>query len=102
MASHRCSISTGTRCSEAGWQLSVPPAGRHMSSDNWRAMYAEAMRARKLTPEVIQIVNAGIRAEVIAELEKLAQWVREGDYSKDDARDEIARVIENRIRELRG
>ena len=65
-------------------------------------MYAEAMRARKLTPEVIQIVNAGIRAEVIAELEKLAQWVREGDYSKDDARDEIARVIENRIRELRG
>lgn len=40
---------------------------------------------------------------VANELEHLARWVRDtGNYDRDDASDEIARAIENRIRTLRG
>jgi hypothetical protein len=37
----------------------------------------------------------------IAELERLGKWVRAMEYERDDAPDEIARAIENRVRELR-
>jgi hypothetical protein len=39
---------------------------------------------------------------VIKELAALGKWVREGNYFVEDARDEIARAIENRVRELEG
>lgn len=39
--------------------------------------------------------------DAIYELEILADWVRSGNYNRDDARDEIARAIENRVRELK-
>jgi hypothetical protein len=44
---------------------------------------------------------AEMNLPAIIELSRLAEWVRGGDYNRDDARDEIARAIENRARELR-
>lgn len=41
-------------------------------------------------------------SDTLAELEQLARWVRDtSNYERDDAPDEIARAIENRIRTLR-
>ena len=37
---------------------------------------------------------------VITELRQLGEWVRKMEYNRDDAPDEIARAIENRIREI--
>jgi len=47
-------------------------------------------------PEPSNPANPGI----VAELERLAEWVRHGEYDRDDARDEIARAIEYRARQL--
>ncbi len=44
--------------------------------------------------------NAAAAAAIIAELQVIARWVRAGNYSKEDARDEIARAIENRTRQM--
>lgn len=35
---------------------------------------------------------------VLNELIEFAKWVRAGNYNHDDARDEIARALENRVR----
>lgn len=50
--------------------------------------------------EVMRQVERLINEAVIRELKALATWVRDGTgYNRDDARDEIARAIENRIRD---
>lgn len=36
------------------------------------------------------------------ELGRFAHWVRSGDYNMEDSRDEIARAMENRVRQLKG
>lgn len=43
---------------------------------------------------------AGRKDAAFEELTRLAAWVRSGDYKQFDVRDEIARAIENRVREL--
>lgn len=50
--------------------------------------------------ELADKIDCDPYGEVIKELRRLGQWVRAGDYERDDARDEIARAIENRIRQL--
>ena len=40
-------------------------------------------------------------AETIRELEAFAQWIRSGQVEHEDARDTMARALENRVRYLR-
>ena len=69
-----------------------PPSGARMS---WDAMDDPA--------ESSFAAPAGSAAWcVITELEGLKAWIKDGSgYIRDDAPDEIARAIDNRIREIK-
>lgn len=54
----------------------------------------------KVVDDLENHVLAALAAAVAEELTRLASWVRDpSNYDRDDARDEIARAIENRYRQ---
>lgn len=75
------------------------PTENHGMGDCFCLDQAAALIQELVTAETKKAVEErdALRKEGQAELEGLYQWVKSGEYNRDDAPDEIARAIRNRI-----
>lgn len=83
------------------YEARLEAARRQMNAD-LRAASEEAPPESTGPAKVVAAVPTGSTAFIIAELEALRAWIKDGSgYVRDDAPDEIARAITNRIEQLK-